>query len=616
MTSLADQPSSGRPRFRLRRRWLVILAVLALVIVLFKPVENWRGRRAWEQARLELEAKGEKLDLTAFQPEKIPDDQNRMMHPFIRRHFSMNGVPLALPTTSYPGLPWGPYFLADLQKLPREPVQHRPFRELAAGRASKEASQLIAFDDMELSDALRSLFRQANLNVLLPGDTASLSDAFNCPIRVTGRFENATVVEVIEQLVDRYQLVAERDDASGIFYITRASLSLTELRRALESYDADLMEFDEVLRRPLASLPLKIDLDSETVVPGFVSLRVLAQGLASRAKVFALLGQREEALRDLHRLRGVMDCSIGYKPLSLVAAMIRTAIAGILADTVRELLVEKLLSPADCAIVQRELADIDLLAPYLLSVRVERAVVLDWIDRHKHDPSAMFARAQRIYKMSRIIGPATVTPATNSFSFSAWFRNFLDRLAPKQSAYEQLLAWLSPVGWVEQNKAVLVRWNQAAMEGCDPVARRIDTRLRNQRLAQAEAELERGAMPYTYLARLGVANFERAFQTCARNQTLVDEAFVACALERYRAAKGNYPEKLDALVPEFAVKLPHDLFDGQPLRYQRTRNGEYLLYSIGWNAEDDGGLMGPDNRAFYNWNMERGDWVWRGVPNK
>ena len=50
----------------------------------------------------------------------------------------------------------------------------------------------------------------------------------------------------------------------------------------------------------------------------------------------------------------------------------------------------------------------------------------------------------------------------------------------------------------------------------------------------------------------------------ARNQTLVNEAYIACGLERYRLAHGQYPETLDALVPQFAEKLPHDSSAASP----------------------------------------------------
>jgi len=92
-------------------------------------------------------------------------------------------------------------------------------------------------------------------------------------------------------------------------------------------------------------------------------------------------------------------------------------------------------------------------------------------------------------------------------------------------------------------------------------------------------------------------------------QSSIDLARIACALERYRLAHGQYPETLDALAPQFIGKLPHDIINGQPLHYRRTDDGKFLLYSVGWNETDDGGQVafkkdGSEDR-------EKGDWVWQ-----
>jgi hypothetical protein len=92
-------------------------------------------------------------------------------------------------------------------------------------------------------------------------------------------------------------------------------------------------------------------------------------------------------------------------------------------------------------------------------------------------------------------------------------------------------------------------------------------------------------------------------------QTAVDEAALACALERCRLADGKFPETLDALAPRFIGKLPHDVISGQPLRYRREGEG-YVLYSVGWNEKDDGGEPG----AMAGSASEDGDWVWRLQP--
>ena len=92
-------------------------------------------------------------------------------------------------------------------------------------------------------------------------------------------------------------------------------------------------------------------------------------------------------------------------------------------------------------------------------------------------------------------------------------------------------------------------------------------------------------------------------------QASVDLARTAIALERYRLARGAFPESLDALAPQFMAKVLHDVIGGQRLNYRREAGGSFLLYSVGWNEKDD------DGEAAFNQDgsvdIQNGDWVWR-----
>ncbi|HTB63951.1 MAG TPA: hypothetical protein VK737_10215 [Opitutales bacterium] len=94
----------------------------------------------------------------------------------------------------------------------------------------------------------------------------------------------------------------------------------------------------------------------------------------------------------------------------------------------------------------------------------------------------------------------------------------------------------------------------------------------------------------------------------AHSQTWLDQAAVACALERYRLAQGTYPEKLNDLVPKYIKKLPNDIITGGPLHYQRTPDGLFVLYSIGWDGIDHGGeeRISSDGETQKDYN-----WVWK-----
>ena len=89
-------------------------------------------------------------------------------------------------------------------------------------------------------------------------------------------------------------------------------------------------------------------------------------------------------------------------------------------------------------------------------------------------------------------------------------------------------------------------------------------------------------------------------------QTRLDQLRLACALERHRLARGDYPKTLAALVPDYASDLPHDVMDGNPLRYERDSDAGYVLYSVALNRKDDGGKGATEENV-----VEGPDWVWR-----
>jgi hypothetical protein len=65
----------------------------------------------------------------------------------------------------------------------------------------------------------------------------------------------------------------------------------------------------------------------------------------------------------------------------------------------------------------------------------------------------------------------------------------------------------------------------------------------------------------------------------------------AIALQRYNLRHGSYPDSLQELVPELRKDSPADFMDGKPLRYRRTDDGHFVLYSVGLDCMDNDGAM-------------------------
>ena len=63
---------------------------------------------------------------------------------------------------------------------------------------------------------------------------------------------------------------------------------------------------------------------------------------------------------------------------------------------------------------------------------------------------------------------------------------------------------------------------------------------------------------------------------------------LALAMAAWRSEHDSYPETLDKLAPQYIAEVPKDLFNGQPLKYERKAEG-YRFYSVGNNTQDDEG---------------------------
>ena len=62
-------------------------------------------------------------------------------------------------------------------------------------------------------------------------------------------------------------------------------------------------------------------------------------------------------------------------------------------------------------------------------------------------------------------------------------------------------------------------------------------------------------------------------------------ATVGVAAERYRPARGRWPDSPDRLVPEYLGAMPIDPYLGTPLR-QLHNPGEFAIYSVGPDGQD------------------------------
>jgi hypothetical protein len=85
--------------------------------------------------------------------------------------------------------------------------------------------------------------------------------------------------------------------------------------------------------------------------------------------------------------------------------------------------------------------------------------------------------------------------------------------------------------------------------------------------------------------------------------TSVNQAILACALERFRLGNRVYPETLEQLVPALLARVPHDAVSGRPMIYQPVGQGSFILRGVGPNGTDDRKHKSSD------------DWLWTYSTN-
>jgi hypothetical protein len=590
----------GRSR---QRRVLLALAVIVTLVALFYLEEDWRGKRAWAKCKAGLEARGMVTDWNQYIPPPVPNDQNfftASTNILLRFHKAQTQAQsdaatqlpwLRLPplgSNSYPVLDpakCGPLVVAELTFVPSSSVSARtnsiawysdPATRVqvcgvlgrTVGRSIQGATG-IEISEVQLSNlAPTRVVLQANSS---PG-VAEL-ESFISPVLVT----------------NLGRLRVEVAGAPGTFRVLLTNVQVTAAADYLKWSDQFVPAFEEIreaLKRPYAILPGDYSQPYLIPIPNFVTMRSVAQTLAQRAQCHLLLGEPDDALRELtlmHDLCRILQKPPTGKPETLVEAMINVAITGLYVNTIADGLHWQAWQEPQLTAFQEQLKSINLPLWVAESFREELAASVPFFESTPAD------------KISSVI--TSVYP----FAKSPGLWTHL-----KDPMY--LYLKLAPRGWRYQNLVNMASLTPKPLDSFDLENETISPRI----FAKYAHNLDKFLVhksPFKTLAAMAIPNYTKAVQVTGYNQTLANEAQIVCALERFRLAHGEYPATLDALIPQFIEKLPHDIIGGQSLHYRRTDDGKFLLYSVGWNERDDGGKAAFNKTGGVDYG--KGDWVWQ-----
>ncbi|HEY0548816.1 MAG TPA: hypothetical protein VGF13_04385 [Verrucomicrobiae bacterium] len=341
-----------------------------------------------------------------------------------------------------------------------------------------------------------------------------------------------------------------------------------EILNAFQPIEPEIAELRAAAKRPYAQFTNNQANAFLADLPNFVAMRTITQFLILHSYAELAGGHSDRAFADIevvHRLADALNV-----PSTLVTAMMRVAILGATLGPFEQGLSTGAWSEQELAAFQKYFESVDLLTGFDAALRGgERNGITKLVEDLPRQQLTETMAGRDVQNM----------------------QEYLFKLAVR---------WC-PRGWLYQNAINYSRMMQKSVEVYDVRAQRVFPEKCDAALAYILKELQ-VASPFKYLAGRAVPNLARATQAMAQQQAHLHEAALACALERYRRAHGEYPENLAALVPQSMNKLPNDLMTGEALKYQRAEKDKFRLYSVGWNLKDDGGTR--------NTNRMAGDWVW------
>lgn len=355
---------------------------------------------------------------------------------------------------------------------------------------------------------------------------------------------------------------------------------------AFSKLDPALLQLREASARPYSRFPINYEDNALALLPHLSKLKSASQFLNLRASAELEAGQIENAAEDVVLNLRVAN-SLRGEPL-LISHLVRIAMVSIALSPLWEGLDEQQWSDAQLQVFQGELRKFDFLESQQLAMRGERAFAKMVTDMLRTNRSEFVGITVGLSDMSSI-------------------KDYLKRTLEVAPYY------MMPDGWFYQNHLTIGRLYETILSAVDPDSRRV-YRSEIEKSGKAVEELFQGFRPYKMLASLLFPAVGKSVLKSSFQQTVIDLALLACALERHRLAHGTFPETLAELAPEFIDKIPHDIMNGEPLKYRCTDDKKFILYSVGWNETDDGGKVALTSTG-RSIRTEEGDWVWQYSTN-
>jgi hypothetical protein len=361
------------------------------------------------------------------------------------------------------------------------------------------------------------------------------------------------------------------------------ALAAPVVLEGLKSDEADLAELRLASARTRARFPVQYDADNPAAIqlPHLSEMKAICQRLNLRACAELAAGQSDKAADDVKLMLYLAD-AIKTEPM-LISYLVRVACFQIAIQPVWEGLAEQRWTEGQLQELQAQFQLYDFLADLNQSLNAERAFGIRKVDLVKEKGLGWMDALGNTEE-----GRSTAREE---------FLNFVGRMMP--------------AGWYDFERLSFCTLFDTQMKGAmNPAQARVfpaQTASNDSRLPDLwEAPFLYSILHHQLIASQSLPALSKMPIKAAVPQTVANQAAIACALERYRMAKRQFPERLESVTPQYMSRLPNDVITGQPYKYRRTDDGQFILYSVGWNEKDDGGVSGT--HGLYD--SQEGDWVW------
>lgn len=295
---------------------------------------------------------------------------------------------------------------------------------------------------------------------------------------------------------------------------------------------------------------------SAQIIPSYAMFRELARILAGEAKYYEIIGEYGNAADSC------LDCmEFGItipRGGSLITGMVGSSI---------ELTGTAHLEPL---LANLEPDDLTQLAKRMERILSKRVSYSEIVLSEGREVAAMHAAAVR--------APGFLSDTGNPRN---WFECGIVWPAPKSKVKR---VWYN-ARYAFASKAVAIR-------ECESYFKAVATEQRGFYTGRSQVR-----MPRNIAARVGISTVievSKARADFARGEAHLTILQTEVALRRYFLDHGRCPDRLTALVSKYLKSEPIDPFGlGKPLKYRGLDGSKkFLLYSLGPNLKDDGGMAG------------------------